>query len=195
LNKERGWRGRGGTSGRQGITVRGGVGVEGGGGHGGARWGFCQCKRALVCASPVSTRSLVQRTSNCATTHVISDIYKRTPRLIMISNTSSASLQSRGSAQSSIPYTRYCYSPPPSHSANATSAKITQSSVILNCSNGIGLKLLMSIDRNLNPSSQCGGTSLCIRSGRTESSAITHPVSPIYHSTSAGAQTFPCEIE
>jgi hypothetical protein len=90
----------------------------------------------------------------------LSNIYKRTQRLIMISNTSSASLQSKGSAQSSIPYTRYCYSPPPRTEPMPSQPKITQSSVILNCSNGIGLKLLMSMDRNLNPSSQCGGTSL-----------------------------------
>lgn len=96
------------------VSQSEGEGVEGVGEDMRARWGLCQVKkRALVCASPVSTLSLVQRTSNCATPHVISNIYKRTPRLIMISNTSSASLQSRGSAQSSIPYTRYCYSPPP----------------------------------------------------------------------------------
>ena len=52
-----------------------------------------------------------------------------------------------------------------------------QSSVILNCSSGMGLKLWTSIDRNLNVSSQCGGTSLWIKSGRTESSAATEPVS------------------
>ena len=51
------------------------------------------------------------------------------------------------------------------------SSMSTQSSVILNCSSGMGLKLWTSIDRNLNASSQCGGTSLWIRSGRTESSA------------------------
>jgi hypothetical protein len=50
------------------------------------------------------------------------------------------------------------------------SSMSTQSSVILNCSSGMGLKLCTSIDRNLNASSQCGGTSLWIRSGRTESS-------------------------
>ena len=48
---------------------------------------------------------------------------------------------------------------------------IIQSSVILSCSSGMGTKLLISIDRDRSPSSQCGGTSLWIRSGRTESSA------------------------
>jgi hypothetical protein len=133
-----------------------------GGRHDRGRWAtVCKKKELLYARVRCQLDGLVQRTSNCATlSRDLSNIYKRTQRLIMISNTSSASLQSKGSAQSSIPYTRYCYSPPPHTAPMPSRPKITQSSVILNCSNGIGLKLLMSIDRNLNPSSQCGGTSL-----------------------------------
>jgi len=72
---------------------------------------------------------------------------------------------------------------------------ITQSSVILNCSSGMGLKLLMSTDRNLNVSSQCGGTSLWIRSGRTESSATAEQVSTIHETTSVSLRTFSRKVE
>ncbi len=108
MRKERREGGQGGTSGRQSITR-----VEiGGGGHGRAGRGIDSTDGYFVWASPssISTRS---------TTHVKWRNPSRDPShtnryrdLIMISNTSSVSLQSRGSVQSSIAYTRYCYSHP-----------------------------------------------------------------------------------
>ena len=86
-------------SGGQGIT---GVGVSGGG-HGGPSEGE-RSGRDGTCMRESDVDST--DTSNGATSS------RDLTHTIMISNTSSASLQSRGSAQSSIAYTRYCYSPP-----------------------------------------------------------------------------------
>ena len=54
------------------------------------------------------------------------------------------------------------------NSANTSFSR--QSSVILICSNGIGTKWLMSIPRERSSGSVCGGTSLWMRSGRTDNS-------------------------
>lgn len=54
------------------------------------------------------------------------------------------------------------------NSANTSLSR--QSSVIFICSSGIGTKLLMSMPRERSSGSVCGGTSLRMRSGRTDSS-------------------------
>lgn len=69
-------------------------------------------------------------------------------------------------------------SPPPARQRQRTKRTINtnmphgHSSVRRICSNGIGVKLLMSTPRERSSASRCGGTSLWIRSGRTESSAF-----------------------
>jgi hypothetical protein len=148
LRKDRRGGGQGGTSGREGITR-----VEiSGGGHGRANEGLTT-GRVLVCASPgsISPRSLNAR-QMAQPPHVIPS-HKPIPRLNYdIKHVLRLFTIERGrSIQHSIH--KVLLLTPPRMAPMPPPAKIAQSSVILNCSSGIGLKLLMSIDRNLNTSS------------------------------------------